>query len=123
VGSGTTNVLRYDGVYYCVQVGYRQFLKFFPDGTVIGVSASGTAEQVSRWIDTTDNKGRYKTVGARVTFSLTSPQGVVDYSGDIFEASLVVDSHSHINGHCSRRQDYSFTCKGKESFTHQFADY
>jgi hypothetical protein len=84
---------------------YSSYLRFYADGTVIGVSTTGTPAQIARWFKAPySNSGHYSISGSSLKFSLTSPQGTVDYDGVICGSSLQVNVFSHINGR--RGTDY-----------------
>ncbi len=108
----TKESLRFDGVYQCRDEGGNcwQYLRFFSDGVVVGVSSTGTAPQVIRWLNKTyENHGSYQITGDQITFELTSTEGKVSYSGKILSReSLALDTVSHINGHSSHGKVYSF---------------
>ena len=82
-------------------VRHYQYLRFYPDGTVIGVSATGTPTK--RWFKKPyENTGTYSLVGSRIKLSLTSSSGTVDCQGRIVRQVLTLNVHSHINGNRSR---------------------
>ena len=103
--------IRFDGLYLSKSNTYDDYLRFFPDGVVVGATTNGTSAQVANWL-TRDHqysgKGKYRIKGNEITFSLRSPYGVVDYDGTITKDGLVFATHSHINGHRGKRT-YSFT--------------
>jgi len=83
-------------------VRFYRYLRFYPDGTVIGVTSSGTPTDLKRWFNKPyENTGTYSFVGSRIKFSLTSPSGTVDYDGRIVRQVLTLHVHSHINGYRS----------------------
>lgn len=83
-------------------VTYYSYLRFYPDGTVIGVTSSGTPTDLRRWFNKPyENTGTYSFKDASITFSLTSPEGTVDYEGSIVRRLLTLNLHSHINGYRS----------------------
>jgi hypothetical protein len=81
------------------QSGYSMYLRFYADGAVIGVSSTGTPAQIRPWFRAPYNdNGRYLVRGPRISFSLTSPAGRVDYDGVIDGSRLQLLSCSRING-------------------------
>jgi hypothetical protein len=79
-------------------VRFYRYLRFYPDGTVIGVTSSGTPTDLKRWFNKPyESTGTYSFVGSRIKFSLTSPSGTVDYDGRIVRQVLTLHVHSHIN--------------------------
>jgi hypothetical protein len=98
--------LRLDGLYQSKRSsGYlasTEYLRFFPDGSVISVTSTGNASEVASWF-TRDNadlsKGNYSVNGTTVRFSSTSPEGTVEYEGEILGQKLALRRHSHVTGH------------------------
>jgi hypothetical protein len=97
--------IQYHGLYVSPESNYFQYFRFYPDGTVLSVSSTGTAKQVSQWL-TRDNAksnsaGAYLTSDENIQFSTVSPSGRVDYVGRQADGGwqLLLHSHSHINGH------------------------
>jgi TIR domain len=85
---------------------FRQYLRFSADGCVAGVSSTGEAGQVIKWLTVSGpnlrigfGRGSYLLQGSSLKFSLTSDSGAVDHEGDILDDKLVLRVHSHINGH------------------------
>jgi hypothetical protein len=80
--------------------GYTMYLRFYADGTVIGVSSTGTAAKVNRWFNAPyENTGRYVARRERLQFQVTSPAGRVDYVAIMDGERLQISSCSRINGH------------------------
>jgi hypothetical protein len=83
-------------------VTYYYYLRFYPVGTVIGATTSGSPNDLKRWFNRPyRNSGTYLFVGNNIKFSLSSPQGTVDYEGSIARQVLTLNVHSHINGYRS----------------------
>ncbi|MDO4618310.1 MAG: hypothetical protein Q4B31_02170 [Clostridia bacterium] len=112
--------LKFDG-YYCFirdedNDGYvdNRVLRFFEDGTVIGVSIEQTEENngyfpKGDWFDKDyEDNGTYSIDGDEISFSITSSNGTVDYRGTVEEDELTLDSYSHINGFSSSGREYEF---------------
>jgi hypothetical protein len=106
------------------EITYRYFMRFYPDGRIAEASvAGGRSAQVARWLNrhrTDLSHGRCVIDGGQISFSLTSPAGVVDYWGHLSEdcRELHVESYSHINGHVSEEtltfeplSQYELTCR------------
>ncbi len=92
-------------------VGYSYFLRFFADGWVISVTSTGSPQQVMRWFDPEHpniSKGRYfldfTGSSLRLYFSSTDGEGTVDYTGTIEGQSILLDTHSRINGRRARHR-------------------
>jgi hypothetical protein len=85
-----------DGEVFC------KYFRFYPDGTVIGVTTSGSPNEIKNWFRRPYvNSGEYRIDGTSITFSLTSPEGTVNYKGVIRGSNLNLDVHSQINGYRS----------------------
>ena len=107
-----------DRGYYVYDAGeYFHIIKFCPTGKVVGASVikqsplRETLASVKNWLGMaySKNYGYWKMNGQKILFSLTSESGVVDYEATMFnEGKIVIDSHSHINGHHSYGNDYIF---------------
>lgn len=99
--------LRFDGVYVDdsqLSKGYSSYLRFYPDGTVLQVSSTGSAEDLTGWFRKEQaeryfSMGWYELQGGRLKCSTTSSSGTVEYFGRVDSASLELYSYSHINGH------------------------
>jgi hypothetical protein len=78
---------------------FCHYLRFYPDGTVIGVTTSGNPNEIKRWFRRPyDNTGSYVIDGSAIRFSLVSPAGKVDYEGTVSGNIIQLKIHSHING-------------------------
>ena len=90
-GSYANPSLRFDGLYK-YNDGYS-YLRFYPSGLVIGVSSTGTPEQVARWFNESFNaasKGKYVCNGNKLSFSVVidrfnGKDRNCSYQGDIKE--------------------------------------
>jgi hypothetical protein len=95
--------LRLNGVYQSVGGGpYWHYIRFYPDGTVLTVTSSGTPSDLRAWFhrERPDmSKGRFERRGEHLSFSTVSQEGKVDYDGTGNDQTLRLSSHSHINGH------------------------
>lgn len=86
---------------------YFQYLRFYSDGSVLGVSSPSSPAEVQSWFKAPyENSGKYTITGSEIKFSLTSPRGTVDYDGVIEDTSLQLSTFSHINNKrfCDRFQ-------------------
>ncbi len=113
--------LRYDGVYRSPaptteddqkNLTYWKYLRFYPDGEVIATSSTGSPDDLRKWFskDKKDNyysSGSYSLKGDHVSFSATSNEGTVDYSGTLEGNRLKLETYSHINGY-SGKSEYVF---------------
>jgi hypothetical protein len=89
---------------------YRYFLKFYKDGTVISVTANGTADDLKSWFKKGHEnvgEGQYEIEDDEITFTTSSTYGEIDYSGTIEDKNtLKLKSVSSGNGH---KEQLSFT--------------
>jgi len=101
--------VRYDGFYAkpATDEGYTEFLRFYPEGTMLEVTTSGSAEQIITWFNREHpdlGTGLYEIVGDRIKFAATTFYGgPIEYDGTIREegAELHLHTLSRINGHQS----------------------
>jgi hypothetical protein len=90
------------GLYQSDDDDTRYFLRLYSDGTVIEVATTSdaTPDDVERWFHRPyRSSGTYQIQGAAIQFSIQSPEGAVDYQGQIQGTVLTLDSFSHINGY------------------------
>ncbi|BCM88662.1 hypothetical protein IAD21_00503 [Abditibacteriota bacterium] len=96
---------------------YRDYFRFYEDGSIIAVVSTGTPLEVARWFykgAQQASTGIYAIEGTSIAFSTRSNDGgpdrgeefnghslqvVVSYEGTIGEHTLNLHSHSHANGH------------------------
>ncbi|BAZ18430.1 GUN4 domain protein (plasmid) [Calothrix sp. NIES-4071] len=89
-------LIRFDGIYKCHQSNYyihniyNSYIRFYPDGTVIGVDSTSDAMQISKWFNKESNNskldiGTYKVENNTIEFSLSCPSNDIgiDYLGEI----------------------------------------
>lgn len=135
--SSIISVLRFDGLYQserlsAIGTNYRKYLRFYSDKLVIAISSISIADEVIRqmiplsgytisvgenddpqvsdifWqLYGDDPKGYYSVNGSTIRFSISSRAGKVDYEGVLAEDTLILKSHSHINGYRDV-QEYTF---------------
>ncbi len=110
VGEVNQSALRMNGVYYFIKGGFRYLLKFNSDGMVQGTSDTNitmpSASEI-RGISYRD-QGHYSVDNEQISFSLINQQGQVDNWGEISNNSLILNLHSHINGHQALNEVYQF---------------
>jgi hypothetical protein len=111
------NTVRFDGVYQTApEIDTADndttwnYLRFYEDGTVISVSASGAVEHLAPWFTVSEtksktdwqqnpSKGHYKVRGNKIHFTITSKQGSIVYKGSVLgETKLVLHYKSLITG-------------------------
>ena len=102
--------IRFDGLYQAAESGVTSYLRFYRDSIVLSVSSTGNPVQVTQWFNKSNSKvskGSYSLDDSRLTFSTTSSHGTVDYKGVIEGEKMILDTHSYVNGHRSKKT-YSF---------------
>ncbi|MGA3023236.1 MAG: hypothetical protein ABSF98_00565 [Bryobacteraceae bacterium] len=78
-----------------------EYLRFYSDGTVIGVHSSGTPADIEPWFKLSSSmspgigRGKYSINGSSIHFSLTYPQGTVVWDGAVQGDSLQLSNHGH----------------------------
>lgn len=92
------------GVYWHDDGSTRDFLRFYPDGTVDSVCSTGTPEQVWRWFDREHRKdfghfhGEYTVRADRLSFFVADDRvGRIEYAGVVGGRALALALHSRIN--------------------------
>ena len=101
--------IRFDGVYQYRHYDYSSYLRFFSDGKVVEVPSTGTASQVCRWLNHNyESFGFYTINNGTVSFTITSSEGQVNYSGRILKDAIEINLTSHINGHRANNLRYIF---------------
>ena len=108
--------LDYDGYYVSIPDSnamsmFKYYLRFYPDGTVIGVTTAGKPSNLIPWFkkeNKTPSKGRYMLADSIIKFSMTSEQGDVNYEGKLtVDNKLVLRVKSLINKY-EGREEYGF---------------
>lgn len=106
--------VRLDGIYQSKKKNeFDSCIRFYEDGLVIRTSTTGTPDQIVKWFnrawadDKAHTQGRYIVSGANIQFSTKSAAGIVDLKGTIQGDTLILKSHSHINGYRTIRE-YQF---------------
>lgn len=103
-------VLKMNGVYYFIEGGFRYLLKFYPDGGVQGTSDTNINSPSASEIRGISYRvqGRYSVENQQLSFSLINQQGQVEYWGQILNSELLLNLHSHINGHQASNERCQF---------------
>jgi hypothetical protein len=89
--------ISYNGYYVYVPdsssyLSIKYYLRFYPDGTVIGVTTAGKPENLLPWFkkeNKTPYRGKYKREGNDIRFDMTTDQGNVSYAGKIVSPSMM----------------------------------
>lgn len=116
-GSFVTTCIRaqpnYNGYYHTVDSfsAFRYYLRFYPDGTVIGVNTAGKPDNLVPWFkkeNKTPYKGKYSLEDNKIKFEMISEQGAVSYEGNIEEDNrIVLTVKSQINKYVGK-EEYFF---------------
>jgi hypothetical protein len=108
--------MSYDGYYVSIPDSnsitmFKYYLRFYPDGTVIGVTTAGKPANLVPWFkkeNTTPSKGQYTLTDTTIKFSMTSDQGGVNYQGTLTpDNKLVLLVKSLINKY-EGKEEYGF---------------
>ena len=108
--------LSYDGYYVSIRDSnslsmFKYYLRFYSDGTVIGVTTAGKPANLLPWFkkeNNTPSRGKYEITDSTIKFSMTSDQGEVTYDGTLtFDNKLVLVVKSLINKYTGKEQ-YAF---------------
>jgi hypothetical protein len=93
--------------YYYQDSSYLHVIRFYEDGTVIGVSTTEPVKHlsiISTWFNKESARNRHSigfyeiTDDSKILFNLRSTQGIVDYIGIIAgKNEIIFQIHSHIN--------------------------
>ena len=115
--------LRFDGFYQtAAEIDKKDkdttvaFLRFYPNGQVLSVTAVGTAQDLKAWFNTDNkdvSKGHYEIKDNGLYFSTTSISGTVVYNGKIISQFLLsLKSKSLINGYKAKERFYFVKVEG-----------
>ncbi len=115
--------LQYGGSYQSEKtnvagVDFYSHLRFYKDGTVIGVSSTGTAEEICDWFNRETGKasiGRYAILDTGIEFVLASsdtPPVRVEHVGGFEDGKLSFNSQSLLNGHQTTKNFTFRACPG-----------
>ena len=121
IGSSRSNAnaqdkLNFDGYYVSISDSnsmsiFKYYLRFYPDGTVIGVTTAGKPANLIPWFkkeNNTPSKGQYTLTESTIKFSMSSEQGEVNYQGTLTpDNKLVLLVKSLINKY-EGKEEYEF---------------
>ena len=82
--------------------GYRYFLKFYNDSTVIETSSIGDYKEINNWFNKEHeniSKGKFHIKNDSLFFYVESKYGTVNYLGKVLNKKLILKSESSINGY------------------------
>jgi len=108
--------MSYDGYYVSIPDSnsismFKYYLRFYPDGTVIGVTTAGKPANLLPWFkkeNKTPSRGKYILTDSTIKFSMTSEQGDVNYEGKLTaDNKLVLKVKSLINKYYGK-EEYGF---------------
>ena len=108
--------MSYDGYYVSIpdsnsMTMFKYYLRFYPDGTVIGVTTAGKPANLLPWFkkeNKTPSKGIFSLSDSTIKFSMTSEQGEVTYNGKLTaDNKLVLIVKSLINKY-EGKEEYGF---------------
>jgi hypothetical protein len=108
--------MSYDGYYLSTPDSnsinmFKYYLRFYPDGTVIGVTTAGKPANLIPWFkkeNKTPSRGKYMLTDSTIKFSMTSEQGDVNYEGKLTaDNNLVLKVKSLINKY-EGKEEYGF---------------
>jgi hypothetical protein len=109
--------VKYDGIYFQdMGKGDGTAIRFFEDGIVIeqGLGLlegdlSDIVMEIQSWFNREfEARGVYTIKGNKISFSINSENGIVDYAGIIMDYKLLLNSYSHINGYKSKNDLFKF---------------
>jgi hypothetical protein len=108
--------LKFDGYYVSIPDStsmsmFKYYLRFYPDGTVIGVTTAGKPANLIPWFNKenkTPSKGQFTIKDSAIKFSMASEEGQVNYEGKLTSQNkLVLMVKSFINKY-EGREEYGF---------------
>jgi len=105
--------INYDGYYHTVDSfsAFRYYLRFYPDGTVIGVNTAGKPDNLVPWFkkeNKTPYRGKYKFENNTIKFDMVSEQGTVSYEGIMEEYNRIVLTVKSLINKYVGREEYFF---------------
>jgi hypothetical protein len=109
--------MKFNGVYYCEEADYTNYFRFYNNGAVIALTNiekynEKILENWSReYYD--DITGNYAIENNSIKFSTHSGNDTIEYAGIINDNSIVLNSHSNINGKDENNKMYMFREFGK----------
>lgn len=94
--------VQYDGIYETDPVNeFRTYLRFYEDGTVVGVSFKGNIESVASWLckgAEHASQGVFSVAAGEIEFSTTALDVTVNYQGLLSVTGMELNWHSLFNG-------------------------
>src|SRR5437763_10652360 len=102
--AASPGTLRYHGLYASADSAgtpkSTHYLRFYPDGTVVGATSTGSPSDVARWLNRkkASHSGKYHLRCSAISFSVAGFEFSADYSGTISPTELVLRIHSY-NGY------------------------
>jgi len=106
------HILQFDGVYYCEEEEYTKYFRFYENGTVIGLTSIGKYNEkiLKNWSyeNYDDIIGNYFLKNNSIYFSTYSGNNIIEYVGIINAESMILNSHSNINGKDENNKMYIF---------------
>ncbi len=113
-GASAQRKVSYDGLYHTLSDTldpFRFYLRFYPDGTVIGYTTAGNPQNLVRWFSKdhkAPSKGKYSLKDSTIHFTLKSEEGTVIYDGSILSDNrLWLTVSSQINKY-EGKEEYFF---------------
>lgn len=89
-----TGKLRFDGLYALPEKGFTTYLRFFPNGKVVGANSTGDKDSVMQWLDEEfENSGQYRVWGGdniEFTFPSEEIEVGVSFKGKIEDDALAL---------------------------------
>ncbi len=111
--------LHFDGYYHTLSDTlnpFRYYLRFYPDGTVIGISTAGNPRNLIPWFKKghqTVSQGQYEVKDSTISFAMKSAEGEVVYSGKLLpQDRLFLHVKSKINKYEGREEYFFWKIEG-----------
>ena len=111
--------LKFDGYYRTLSDSLNPFsyyLRFYPDGTVIGYTTAGNPKNLVAWFNkdhSSPSKGQYKLNEKAIQFTLKSDEGLVEYNGSVpTDEKMVLLVKSLINKYEGTEEYYFLKMEG-----------
>ena len=106
--------LSYDGYYTTLPDTlnpFRYYLRFYPEGNVIGYSTAGNPKNLLPWFNkdhSSPSKGQYTFKDSIINFSLRSEEGNVLYNGKMINGSHLYFSVKSMINQYEAKEEYFF---------------
>ncbi|MEM7049243.1 MAG: hypothetical protein AAF604_06265 [Acidobacteriota bacterium] len=98
-----------------------EVLRFYDDGTVVGMSLLDMGDIHDFWRQKSDRfdrksgrKGYYRITDETINFSIITTKGSIDYSGHLSDGNLILDAHSHVDGYRATGKIYQPLGRGPD---------